>query len=116
MKKNYYVTGKIDNIKLSDDESLPRLRVSDLMDFFVAVGRSGKCPHCPHDGVWEVSMHKVSDEADPENPLLSLYLSPTSAGDTHTSAGVTCPNCGHFALINTYKIRQFQEREGSHHG
>ena len=116
MKKNYYVTGKIDNIKLSDDDSLPPLRVSDLMDFFVAVGRSGKCPQCPHDGVWEVSMKRDSQEDNPENPILSLYLSPTADGENHASAGITCPNCGHFSLINTYKIRQFQSSEDSNNG
>ena len=114
--KDYVVKGKIDGITLTEDGSLPPLRMSDLMEFFVEVGRSGKCPHCPHEGIWEISMLNVPDSKDPENPKLTIYLSPTDAGESHSSVGITCPNCGHFSLINTYKIGQFHSLRKTPHG
>lgn len=61
----------------------------------------------------------MSDDNDPgmhHNPKLTIYKTPVSSGSYHTQVGMTCPKCGHFALISTYKIRQFQKIQGGANG
>ncbi|WP_156176557.1 hypothetical protein [Pseudomonas veronii] len=42
-----------------------------------------------------------------EDPKLQIFIEVSMAGDKHSNVGVVCPNCGHFATIATYKIREF---------
>ncbi|WP_248769044.1 hypothetical protein [Pseudomonas sp. MWU12-2345] len=101
--------------KLAEDGSGDPLRAQDLIDFFVATNRSPKCPCCPHEGAWDFSLQTVEGEGEGEgskNLPLSIYVHVMIDGQRHTTAGMTCPKCGHFAQISTYKIREFQASRG----
>jgi hypothetical protein len=104
------VYGKVTNVKINEDGAATPLRLNDLFAFLNDRERYTSCPHCDHEGVWEVSMYEEGDEQT-ENPRLQLFKINTSEGGHHTFSGMTCPKCGHFAQISTYKIRQFLDGE-----
>lgn len=94
-----------------DDTGDEPLRVDDLISFFGDRNRSLACPHCPHEGGWEIALYMKVDE-DEKNPLLVTFPNESVTGSKHNSCGMTCPNCGHFAFISTYKIRQYLRQRG----
>lgn len=51
-----------------------------------------------------------------KNPKVTLYKTGVGHGSPHTQVGLTCPNCGHFAQVSTYKIRQFQAAQAEKNG
>ncbi|MBF8746869.1 hypothetical protein [Pseudomonas monteilii] len=97
-----------------EDGSLPDLRMADLLAFLSKQGRSPKCPHCEWKGGWEIAMN----EEDPTdtNPKLEILTHQNLRGTFLTTAAMTCPNCGHFAQISTYKIRQILGSTGDLNG
>lgn len=103
-------------IKMTEDGSLPALRVGHLLHFLTVVERSTQCPLCPYNGGWEISMNPDPHEEDQENPELAIFQIPSLAGIAHSAAGMTCPNCGHLSFISTYKIRQFLDAQEQQHG
>lgn len=100
---------------VEDETGLVPLRVDDLISFFSARDRSLACPYCPHEGGWEMALHMVEKE-DESNPLLVIFPNTSATGTVHSSCGLTCPNCGHFAFVSTYKIRQYLREVGKEHG
>lgn len=100
--------GPIEGVIINDENAEEPLRLNDLFHFLNARQRSTSCPYCIHEGVWEVSMQDEADEqAVQKNPKMQLFKTEVADGATHTFVGMTCPNCGNFAQISTYKIREF---------
>lgn len=103
---NYY--GPIEGVIINDEDAVEPLRLNDLFQFLNGRQRSTACPYCIHEGVWEVSMQEEpGDQVMPDNPKMQLFKTAVANGATHTFVGMTCPNCGNFAQISTYKIREF---------
>lgn len=100
---------------VEDEEGLEPLRVDDLTSFFSDRNRSLECPHCAYEGGWEIALYMASKE-DESNPMLVIFPNVSATGTKHSSCGLTCPNCGHFAFVSTYKIRQYLEEAGKSHG
>lgn len=101
----------LENVLLCEDGSLPPLRASDLINFFTERKRSTQCPHCEWRGGWEIAMQ----DADADDPKLQIFIEASLTGDKHSNVGVVCPNCGHFASVATYKIREFLKNKESAH-
>lgn len=99
------------HLREHENESEP-LRMNDLMDLLNDSGRYTKCPHCDHKGAWEISTTSEERENPGDNPRLTMYrnYAGSEADHYHTTAAMTCPNCGHFAQISTYKIRQHKNQ------
>ena len=95
---------------IAEDGSLPPLRMSSLLIFLSLQGRSPRCPHCDWEGGWELALHDMdADDEDEQgfvDPKLEILVHANMRGTTRTTVGMTCPNCGHFAEVSTYKIRQ----------
>ncbi len=108
--KGYKIEGKMSPPRLAETDPNDPLRLEDLMRFLLAARRRTQCPHCDHRGPWEVSLNETADDFDPQNPPLTMYRNYIQDGSFHTSAGMTCPQCGHFAEVATYKIRAFIEQ------
>lgn len=95
------------------------LRQSDFISFLEEKRRLKKCPHCEHSGAWE--FHVMTDpetgEAE-EDPVLVPYLVPVGVPgeEPEPCIGITCPECGHWALISMYKIRSFLNSEAQNRG
>lgn len=107
--------GRLENVFLFvEDESLPALRMNDLLKFLSQQGRSPKCPHCEWKGGWEIAMNE--DDPSDKNPKLEILRHQNLRGTFLTTAAMTCPNCGHFAQIATYKIRQVLGSVGGANG
>lgn len=112
-ERNYKVHAKMVKPKLAESSDDEPLRLSHLMEFLTTAKRSTTCPHCNYRGPWEISL-QLEEGEDSENPRLTIYMDHVISGGYHTSSGMTCANCGHFAQISTYKIRQFlAQQEGS---
>lgn len=90
---------------LFEDGTKEPLRMNDLIGFLSARKRSSSCPHCDYRGGWEIAMFEADSEET--NPKLEIFVLDTASGSKHSTAALTCPNCGHFAQVATYKIRQF---------
>lgn len=100
---------------VEDDGDLEPLRISDLVDFFSDRKRSLSCPYCTHKGGWEIALHTLVVEDD-KDPLLVIFPNKSVNGTSHNSCGLTCPNCGHFTFVSTYKIRQYLKESGRENG
>lgn len=108
--KGYTIEGKLKPPRLAETDPNDPLRLNDLMRFLLSAKRKTQCPHCDHRGPWEISLNESVDDYDPENPPLTMYRNYIQDGTFHTSAGMNCPQCGHFAVVSTYKIRAFLDR------
>ncbi|WP_139326714.1 hypothetical protein [Pseudomonas flexibilis] len=95
-----------------DESGVRDLRASDLLSYFKKSGRHTRCPHCDHVGIWEFHI-KIDEEgrADADPILIPFKLSMDDRNDEAWTkcAAITCPNCGHVALISMYKIAAFKE-------
>lgn len=116
MDEKGYKVGAMFSPKLHEEDDDDPLRLGDLMRFLIAVRRKTQCPHCEHRGQWAVALNDSSPHYNGENPPLTLFKNHLLHGSYHTAAGMTCPNCGHFAMISTYKIREFLAEEESKNG
>ena len=103
-KSNIGSAQNIGQFLIVEDGSDPPLRMNDLLSFFSAKKRSTKCPCCDWIGGWEIATHEENPEE--ENPKLDIITLAGSNGPALSTAGMTCPNCGHFTQVSTYKIRQ----------
>ena len=93
------------SVLLFEDGSQDPLRMQDLISFLAARQRRSSCPHCSWQGGWEIAMFEENDQD--ENPKLEIFKLDTLSQSIHTCVAIICPNCGHFAQIATYKIREF---------
>lgn len=98
------------------EREIGELRTSDLLRFFEASGRSNRCPHCTHAGPWEIHI-KIDPEtgkAEEDAVLIPFHITMPGSKDSWTKcAGLTCPQCGHFALVSMYKIAEFKLSGGN---
>jgi len=93
------------------------LRASDLMRFLKHVGRTSKCPYCEHSGAWEfhVKLDPETGQAEEDAELIEFKVEMPGALEAWTKcAAITCPQCGHFAMISMYKIAEFLSKEAKH--
>lgn len=104
----------------AEDGSLPPLRMSHLLMFLSTQGRSTKCPHCEWNGGWEIALHEEADDLEDEsgffNPRLEIITHGNIRGGTRTTVAMTCPNCGSFSEISTYKIREMLSKDHQGNG
>lgn len=94
-----------------DESGIGELRASDLLKYFSASGRYNNCPHCSHVGPWEFHI-KLDEEgrAEADAVLIPFKLGMDDEPEAWAKcAAVTCPQCGHMALISMYKIAAFKE-------
>lgn len=96
-----------------EDGTLEPLRMNDIMRFLSGSGRTPACPHCDWVGGWEIALNE--ENSTDTNPKLDIFVIPNLAGDGITTAALTCPQCGYFSQISTYKIRQFLTDQGEGH-
>lgn len=95
-----------------NDASAKDLRASDLLNYFKSSGRHSRCPHCTHTGTWEFHIKLDSSGNAEEDPFLipfKLSMDEQPSESWTKCAAITCPNCGHMALISMYKIAAFKE-------
>lgn len=100
-------TKRLGSFQLYEDGSLPPLRMKDLTGFCTARGRARHCPHCDWSGGWEIALNE--EDPNDTNPKLDIFILPTMSNSKHTASALICPNCGHLAMISTYKIRQYMD-------
>lgn len=87
-----------------------RLKASKFMAYLATVGRSNKCPICPHEGEWFFFTEVEGD--DPEMLVYKLQQA-FNPQDYTPCALMECPRCGflvHTSLINVQA--HFQIGEG----
>ncbi|MGP5331967.1 hypothetical protein [Pseudomonas helleri] len=105
---------------IAEDGTLPPLRMSHLLIFLSLQGRSTKCPYCEWNGGWEVALHEdgedIEDESGLINPRLEIITHGNIMGGARTTVAMTCPNCGNFAEISTYKIREVLSKDHESNG
>lgn len=117
MENPFGTVGQSFNAPITEPDDGPDpLRLLDFMEFLNLTGRYSKCPHCPHDGQWEISTQDDVEPGMERNPKVTIYKTGVAHGSPHTQVGLTCPNCGHFAQVSTYKIRQFQAAQAEKNG
>lgn len=101
-------------VQLREDDTEPDpLRLSDLIRLLNTSGRYTKCPSCDHKGPWEIATTSDQPNHPGDDPKLTLYRIHVGEGqgDYHTTVAMTCPRCGHFAQISSYKIRELKNTE-----
>lgn len=98
------------------ESDITDLRASDLLRFFEASSRDTKCPHCAHIGQWEfhIKIDPETGESEDDPVLIPFKIGMGGSSESWTKcAGITCPQCGHFALVSMYKIAEFKASGGN---
>lgn len=99
--------GIIDSPPLTDEDltfSLPQ-----FMQYLADVGRSNKCPVCPHSGEW--IFHTTG--RNHENMAVHALRTAVGPGDHFPVATMECPRCGfllHTSLVSV--IKHFRSSDG----
>lgn len=97
------------------EDQIGDLRASDLLRYFKHSKRNTQCPHCPHTGQWEfhIKIDPLTGMSDEDPVLIPFQIDMAGSAEGWTKcAGITCPRCGHFALISMYKIADFNVSGG----
>lgn len=86
-------------------------KASKFMSYLTDVGRSNKCPICPHEGEWI-----FFTEMDGEDPSMLIYKLPQALNvENYTPCALMeCPRCGflvHTSLINVHAHFQIGESD-----
>lgn len=105
------------NTRHITEEAPSGLRTSDLMRFFKQAGRTSKCPHCEHSGSWEfhIKLDPKTGQAEDDAELIEFKVEMPGSLEAWTKcAAITCPRCGHFAMISIYKIVDSLGKEAAH--
>ncbi|UUC20772.1 hypothetical protein [Pseudomonas asiatica] len=78
------------------------VKLEDFIRFLTNVGRSSKCPVCPHDGEWlfYIDQTKNTGMASPMavTDVITKYAEAPS--DTYPVFTMECPNCGFLTYTN----------------
>lgn len=97
-----------------DESKLRPVRFSELISYFNAMGRSTKCPVCPHDGQWH--FHAQGSDTPTDDPILipiSLATAPGAppelANKFMSVLAMECPRCGHLEMLQTARVLQYIE-------
>lgn len=80
--------------------------LEQFTQFLTIVGRSSKCPVCPHDGEWLFYIDKSSssglDSPMAITDMVTRYAK--SPSDTYHVFTMECPNCGNLAFTNANMV------------
>lgn len=79
-----------------------------LMDYLRAVGRSAKCPVCPHEADWIF-------HTEPDNDNMAVYAIPLPNGTRFMPvACMECPKCGFIQQTSLFAV--LEHFKGYRHG
>lgn len=90
-----------------------KITLSQFKEFLLDVGRSNRCPVCPHVGAWNFYVDKHDQPSDNAllavTPVTSEYHS--KPDDTYYVLPMECPNCGHMEFTSAHTVLQWLERQ-----
>lgn len=81
-------------------------RLSQLMEYLAAKGRTTQCPLCSHNGGWIFHTAEGSADDDP-NVLIFKYQNSSEEGAFTPAALMECPQCGFMPSVSLFGVMHY---------
>lgn len=80
--------------------------MAELVRFLSYVGRSKKCPLCPHEGEWLVHAHEEDGRQ-----VMNIYTMGDGRenGNVYPFVALECPGCGFTPMTSAFRLKEFSE-------
>lgn len=98
-----------------------RITLKQFANFLTMVGRSSKCPICPHEGDWNFYIDDTHTRGEESYMLVTMMnvITADGAPDTaghHGCFSMECPRCGNLVYTSTPVVIATLARGGIKNG
>lgn len=99
-----------------NEGEIPPIRYTDVLRFFTHIGRSGKCPTCPHHGHWNFHVDAEGPGYDENDPFMIFFTIPAEIPSSPAAEralkviALECPRCGHLEFLQAAHIMRYLQQ------